>query len=190
MRHRPPFFMGKAPNIMRPMVGLDFPTMNEKRISPGAVSAGTAAALQPNAFPRILVVEDEEQIGRMTMAMLSGAGFAVNIARDGAAAWDALQLHRYDLMVTDNSMPKVTGIELLQMLHTAGMVLPVIMATGLLPQEEFIRAPLLRPAVTLLKPYSHSQLLATVNALVRGAASNGEQIEPMPNRPDQSPVIG
>ena len=164
--------------------------MNENGISLGTVSTGTVPTLPPNAFPRILVVDDDAEIRRMTAAMLLGAGFAVHIASDGAAAWDALQLHRYDLMVTDNSMPKVTGMELLQMLHGAGMVLPVIMATGLLPQEEFIRAPLLRPAVTLLKPYSHSQLLATVNALVRGAASNGEQIEPMPNRPDQSPVIG
>ncbi len=51
-------------------------------------------------------------------------------------------------------MPKVTGVELLQKLHDARLALPVIMATGTIPEAEFARYPWLRPNATLLKPYT------------------------------------
>jgi CheY-like chemotaxis protein len=53
-----------------------------------------------------------------------------------------LHAKRYDLLITDNFMPKVTGIEMVQKLYATGMRLPVIMATALFPQEQFILHPL------------------------------------------------
>ena len=56
-------------------------------------------------------------------------------------------------MVTDNEMPKVTGVDLLKKLHAARMAVPVIMATGALPVDEFTRYPWLQPAAMLIKPW-------------------------------------
>lgn len=129
---------------------------------------------------RILVVEDDAAIREINTEVLKCSGYAVDAAADGAAAWDALQLNNYDLVVTDNEMPKVTGVELIQKLQAARMVLPVIMATGAVPEVEFSRCSLQR-VVTLLKPYTFDELLAAVKEVLRAA---GECLEGIALPPD------
>ena len=79
----------------------------------------------------------------------------------------ALNSGSYDLLITDHNMPKVTGLALLKKVRAAHMALPVIMATGTLPMEEFIQNPWLRPATILPKPYTTEDLLGTVKELLR-----------------------
>lgn len=126
---------------------------------------------RPNPRLRILVAEDDDDIRRLNVGVLRRAGYQVDAAEDGVVAWDALQLQRYDLLVTDNCMPKMSGVELLEKLRVACIRLPVIMATGTVPSEGFPRAPWFQPAVTLLKPYSIVELLETVMEVLRGTAS-------------------
>jgi DNA-binding response OmpR family regulator len=118
---------------------------------------------------RILVVEDDRDIRHLNTALLTNSGYQVDAAEDGAAAWNALQLKHYDLIVTDNDMPNVTGVDLLHRLRDAGMTLPVIMATGTWPEEEFARHPRIKPAAVLLKPYTFHKLLGIVKEVL-GAA--------------------
>jgi two-component system, cell cycle sensor histidine kinase and response regulator CckA len=127
---------------------------------------------------RILVVEDDISIRRLTAEMLARSGYEVDVAGDGAAGWEALQAKRYDLLITDNFMPKVTGIEMVKKLRTARMRLPVIMATAILPEEEFIRHPWLQAVTTLIKPFRAPELLATVQKVLSMRDSASEQIAP------------
>jgi len=113
---------------------------------------------------RILVVEDDRDLRQINAMLLVHSGYAVDMAEDGVAAWEALQSNRYDLMVTDNNMPRLTGLELLKELRSAGMSLPVIMATGTLPTQELSQNPWLEPVTMLAKPYATEQLLKTVSA--------------------------
>ena len=67
----------------------------------------------------ILVVEDEAIIRRCGFAVLRDSGFHVDTAEDGAAAWNAFCMAdanepAYDLLITDNNMPKLTGLELIE----------------------------------------------------------------------------
>lgn len=119
---------------------------------------------------RILVVEDEPMMRHFNSKMLMDAGYNVEAAEDGAVAWDALQLKNFDLLITDNSMPKVTGLELIEKVRGAGMALPVIMTTGILPKEAFARSPWLRPAATLLKPYTPGEFLDAVRSVLCATA--------------------
>jgi DNA-binding response OmpR family regulator len=137
---------------------------------------------------RILVVEDDGDVRRLNTEVLIHSGYDVDAAADGAAAWDALIADSYDLMITDNSMPKLTGVELLKRLRSARMELPVIMATGILPTQEFIRSPWLQPAATLLKPYTVEALLETVSAVLRSTVDAPGRFEPSPDR--RRPAIG
>ena len=116
---------------------------------------------------RILVVDDDPCICRLSSALLRRHGYEVDAAEDGAAAWEALNADNYDLMITDNNMPKVSGIELLKKLHAAHGVLPVIMATGIPPAYEFGQNRWLQPAATLLKPYTVEEFLGTVKRVLR-----------------------
>ncbi|MEI9960892.1 MAG: response regulator [Limisphaerales bacterium] len=134
--------------------------MEENKISPTGTSSQREEPL------RILVVDDDGDLRRLNTTVLIRHGYHVDAAEDGAVAWDILQLQCYDLLITDNNMPKVTGVELLQKLHAARMAMPVIMATGQLPEEELSRHPWLQPTITLRKPYTIEELLGVVKEVL------------------------
>jgi DNA-binding response OmpR family regulator len=122
---------------------------------------------QPRSPLRILVVDDDADILQLNAEVLKRCGYEVDIAEDGEAAWNALHPAgevpiRYHLLITDHDMPNITGVDLLKKLRAARMELPVILATGTLPQHELERNPGLQPAAILLKPYTIEQLVSTV----------------------------
>jgi two-component system chemotaxis response regulator CheY len=124
----------------------------------------------PTSLPhRILVVDDESAMRHLIATALTPCGYHVDAAEDGAAAWEALQVKQYDLVITDNNMPKVSGVELIEKLHATAKALPVIMATGEAPEHEFRRKPWLQPAAMLLKPFSVRDLRETVERTLRAA---------------------
>lgn len=145
--------------------------MRDNPISSAIEPASQSVPCPPNSPHRILVVDDDGEVRRLNTEVLIQFGYQVDAAEDGAVAWEALQLNGYDLIVTDNRMPKVTGVELLKKLRTARMELPVIMATGVLPQDEFARHPWLQPAATLIKPYTIAQLVDTVKQVLSATNS-------------------
>jgi len=126
---------------------------------------------KPDLGKRILVVEDESDLRQLTAEALIDAGYRVDVAENGATAWSALQLSEYDLLITDQFMPKVSGVELLKKIHAARMTLSVIMATAFLPTWEFALHPCLQPVQMLLKPYSFGKLLGMVKNVLSKNAS-------------------
>ena len=144
-------------------------TMKDNPILAVCESDSTPLRSQSNPPHRILVVEDDPVILLLNTRMLKRSGYEVDAAEDGAAAWEALHAGSYDLLITDNVMPKVTGVMLLEKLRAARMTLPVIMATSALPTALFARGPWLQPVATLLKPYTSAELLRTVKKVLREA---------------------
>lgn len=132
--------------------------------------AGTALQFQSNPPHRILIVDDDNFFRRLNSQVLLRAGYAVDAAEDGAAAWEALGVEAYDLVITDNNMPNVSGVELLEKLHAAHMTLPVIMATGAPPDAEFTKQPWLQPTAMLLKPITAAVMVRTVKKVLREAS--------------------
>jgi DNA-binding response OmpR family regulator len=112
--------------------------------------------------PRILVVDDDRATRQLNVDFLTDQGYDVEAVMDGVAGWNALQAKSYDVIITDNQMPKMTGVQMIEKIRDAYMTTPVIMATGLLPQNEFDRKPWLKPDVTLQRPFSNEDLLAAV----------------------------
>jgi CheY-like chemotaxis protein len=127
----------------------------------------TSAPDQMNSPYHILVVDDDGDTRQLSVDVLTGYGYEVEAAKDGAAGWDALQTKTYDLVITDNAMPKMTGIEMLEKLCYARMPTLTIMATRSLPMDEFARKPWLRPDAVLQKPFSNDDLIATVKNVLR-----------------------
>jgi DNA-binding response OmpR family regulator len=140
--------------------------MKDDKILAARELAGTPPPSQANPPHRILVVEDDILIRQLNTVALLRSGYDVDTAEDGDAAWKALSADCYDLVITDNSMPKVTGIELLKKMRAGRMELPVIMATGVLPKEEFGRHPWRNPAM-LAKPYTIEEMLSAVKKVLR-----------------------
>jgi DNA-binding response OmpR family regulator len=115
---------------------------------------------------RILVVDDEDNDRELNSRVLMRAGYDVVAAADGDAAWTAIQTQHFDLMITDNSMPKVTGVELVRKLHAAGTKLEVVLLTGVFPDDQFDRYPWLRNIVILIKPFANSEMLLVVKKIL------------------------
>jgi DNA-binding response OmpR family regulator len=161
--------------------------MNDQPVFPEGEPGRATSRSQAEAPPRVLVVDDDSCIRELSAQTLSFSGYRVECAEDGAAAWMVLTAGKYDLLITDQTMPNLSGVELLQKLHAAHMAVPVIMATGILPTEVFTRQPWLKPNATLIKPYTVDELLGTVREVLRSTehapAQNSPQSEWRKQRP-------
>ena len=126
--------------------------------------------LASHSPPRILLVEDECIIRLCSTRALVGAGYHVDAVEEGQAGWEALQARRYDLLITDNRMPELSGSELILRLRSTPMTLPVILASGGIVPEHVTAGSPRQPVSALPKPFTSDQLLATVAVVLRAAS--------------------
>jgi CheY-like chemotaxis protein len=117
--------------------------------------------------PRALVVDDEPMVLRATARLLHEQGWSTTTVTTGDAALTALEAHEFDLVLTDRSMPGMSGEELCRRVHALRPRLAIVMMTGLIDEAEE-RALLddgVRAIVT--KPFRSSEL---ADALASAAA--------------------
>jgi DNA-binding response OmpR family regulator len=141
------------------------------------------APTQGHADPpfRILIVDDDFESRQFSVNLLIASGYEAEGVNDGAAGWEALQTYDYDLVITDNHMPRMTGLEMIEKLNSARMTIPVIMATGKLPMDEFARRPWLKPDAMLQRPFASDDLLGMVrNVLGTDDGNEGSTTTPFP----------
>jgi DNA-binding response OmpR family regulator len=143
--------------------------MKHDHISSEAESSGGPAEVRPKPPRRILLVDDEHEVLNLNADVLVRAGYLVDTAENGASGWMALKANHYDVLITDNSMPGVTGLELIKKARSEDMTLSVILASGTVPAEELNRCPWLEVSALLPKPYSIAALLRTVDQVLRTA---------------------
>jgi DNA-binding response OmpR family regulator len=148
--------------------------------------AGASVQCQANPRHRILVVDDDSDLRRLYAEALARPGYHVDAAEDGAAGWEALQANNYNLLITEHSLPKLTGVELVRKLRAARMAVPVVMAAVRLPTQELAGNPSLQLAALLPKPFYISELLQTVRAVLRATDSPRELIAPLPRQSQPS----
>ncbi len=123
---------------------------------------------------RILLVEDQPGLRRLTVEVLRGAGYIVTPAVDGQVALDLLAAgdDPPDLVVTDVVMPRVGGLELAQRLAVAHPGLPVLFMTGYVDQTSREG---LAGADVLLKPFVVTELVARVREALDRAAQGSKR---------------
>jgi two-component system, cell cycle sensor histidine kinase and response regulator CckA len=95
-------------------------------------AAVPAAAGARRGEGRVLVVDDEVVIGRLTARVLARRGYEVTTAATPAEALVAVAQSslKFDLLITDQTMPGMTGLELAERVHAAHPALPIILMTG------------------------------------------------------------
>lgn len=124
--------------------------------------------------PRILIADDEQHIVQVLSLTLGRAGYDVDTARDGHAAWERIQRQRPDLLITDQLMPGYTGRQLADMARDlpGKAPLPVLIVSA----RESVTNTATDDAVSavLPKPFSPRQVLAHVQELV-GPAHSAEE---------------
>lgn len=114
----------------------------------------------------ILVVEDDPQIRQLNYLILSDAGYSVDLAEDGQAGWEAIRKNNYDLVLTDNAMPRLRGWQLVQKMRAAGMATPVIVCTASVTPADEVEYLGMAVAARLLKPFRLEELLGIVKSVL------------------------
>lgn len=122
---------------------------------------------------RILLVEDHPQLGESVQQALKGAGWTVDLLRDGIAADLALASEEYALAILDVGLPRLDGFEVLARLRGRGKTLPVLMLTARGELADRVEGLERGADDYLVKPFEMAELIARVNALYRRAAGRG-----------------
>jgi two-component system, OmpR family, KDP operon response regulator KdpE len=129
---------------------------------------------------KILVVDDEPQITRVLRTSLSTHGYEVSVANDGESAFRAFQEEKPDLVITDLSMPRMTGIELTESIRDFSQV-PIIILSVRGEDKNKIEALDKGADDYVTKPFNINELLARIRANLRRAnlAKEPESSEPI-----------
>jgi two-component system response regulator QseB len=119
---------------------------------------------------RLLIAEDDPQLGDGLTVGLRQDGYAVDWVKDGVAADLALKSESYDLLVLDLGLPRLAGMEVLTRLRERGQALPVLILTAHDATGDKIAGLDGGADDYLVKPIGLAELAARVRALARRAA--------------------
>ena len=122
-----------------------------------------------NLQPNVLIVEDEPPLVELLSYNLEKAGFQAQIARDGEEALLAVEERRPDLVLLDWMLPYVSGIEICRRLRRDPETrdLPIILLTARGEEDDRIRGLDVGADDYVVKPFSPSELVARVRAVLR-----------------------
>ena len=115
----------------------------------------------------ILVVEDEERLGRLLRRSLQANRHVVDVATDGETGLAAALGGGYDLLILDLGLPDLDGLEVCRRLRAAGLGTPVLVLTARDEVEDRVRGLDAGADDYLGKPFALAELLARVRALAR-----------------------
>jgi two-component system alkaline phosphatase synthesis response regulator PhoP len=115
----------------------------------------------------ILIVEDEEKIRSALADFLEFHNFEVAEAADGLDAEQAVAARRFDLIMLDLMLPKISGEQLCVKWRQDGLQTPIIMVTAKGQEKDKVAGLNLGADDYITKPFSLEELLARINAVLR-----------------------
>jgi DNA-binding response OmpR family regulator len=118
---------------------------------------------------KILLIEDEPDLGALIQTSLAHHQYVVDWAQDGKTGWEYLTDNRstYSLAIIDWMLPKMSGIEICQRLRAEKYTLPILMLTARDRMEDKITGLDAGADDYLVKPFGMEELLARLRALQR-----------------------
>jgi DNA-binding response OmpR family regulator len=122
--------------------------------------------------PRVLVVEDDEDIALALQRSLRMEGYEVRLAGDGEAALDEAVAFVPDMVILDLGLPKLDGIEVARRLRADGDV-PILMLTARDALDSRVEGLDSGADDYLVKPFERQELLARLRALLRRRPPRG-----------------
>jgi len=124
--------------------------------------------IQPaNDKLRILLCEDDENLGMLLREYVHAKGYLCDLLPDGEAGFKAFLKGRYDIVITDVMMPKRDGISLVNDIREVNQEVPIIVLTAKSQKEDKFEA--FRRGVDdyITKPFSMEELLFRIEAIMR-----------------------
>jgi CheY-like chemotaxis protein len=128
----------------------------------------------PVAEPRsdwskqILVVDDDPVILDVISKTMEQLGFVTQRASNGEEGWNAISSSGagFDLVITDNEMPRLTGVNMIKRLREVSAHPPCLLISASLESRESSLRSCIRPGALLAKPFSSAELVEIVYTLL------------------------
>ncbi len=117
------------------------------------------------------MADDEAVLAEMGKQMLEHLGYRVTVRTDSSDALNALRSHPqdFDLVISDRTMPRMTGFELAERIKTIRPDIPIILCTGYSDELEVERAAALGISRMVMKPLGMNELADAVRSALDGA---------------------
>jgi CheY-like chemotaxis protein len=137
----------------------------ESPAGPGRLAAGNGK--------RVLFVDDEVALAKVGCLMLTRMGFEVEMQTGSLDAWEAFAAapDRFDLVITDQTMPKLTGLELAGRMLQLRPGLPIILVTGYHASASRERVHQAGIAEMVMKPYTIDSLGKVIHQVMQDGRS-------------------
>ncbi|GAA1558235.1 response regulator transcription factor [Dactylosporangium maewongense] len=125
---------------------------------------------------RVLVVEDDRELGPLLLRLLRSAGYEPELAPDGQAGLHLALTRQYDAMILDRGLPAIEGLDLLGRLRRTGVTVPALVLTALGTVPDRVTGLDAGAEDYVVKPFEVDELLARVRVLLRGHSRSGQQL--------------
>jgi nitrogen-specific signal transduction histidine kinase len=137
---------------------------------PEAKTEEATTAVLSTGTERILFVDDEEILVDIARGMLGDLGYHVTVAANGSEAWNLFleDPSRFDLVITDQIMPDVTGVALAQKMLGVRKEMPIILCTGYSEMVSAEKAKELGICAFVMKPMVKKELAETIRRVLDG----------------------
>ena len=116
---------------------------------------------------RILLCEDDENLGMLLREYLQAKGYSTELCPDGEAGYKAFLKNKYDLCVLDVMMPKKDGFTLAQEIRQANAEIPIIFLTAKTLKEDILEGFKIGADDYITKPFSMEELTFRIEAILR-----------------------
>ena len=116
---------------------------------------------------RILLCEDDENLGMLLREYLQAKGYNADLYADGESGYKAFLKGKYDICVLDIMMPKKDGFQLAQEIRTINSDVPVIFLTAKALKEDILEGFKIGADDYITKPFSMEELVLRIEAILR-----------------------
>ena len=120
---------------------------------------------------KLLLVEDDERVAEALAEDLTDQNYVVDVASDGEAGWELVEVFAYDLLLLDVALPKLSGVSLCERLRSCGYSMPILLLTGRDTSEDKIMGLDAGADDYVVKPFDLQELAARIRALLRRGGS-------------------
>ena len=116
---------------------------------------------------KILLCEDDENLGMLLREYLQAKGFVAELCADGDAGFKAFLKNKFDICVLDVMMPKKDGFTLAQEIRSANADVPIIFLTAKTLKEDILEGFKIGADDYITKPFSMEELVFRIEAILR-----------------------
>ena len=116
---------------------------------------------------RILLCEDDENLGMLLREYLQAKGYNVTLAPDGEAGFQHFSSEKFDLCILDVMMPKKDGFTLAQDIRKVNAVIPIVFLTAKSLKEDVLEGFRIGADDYISKPFSMEEMLLRIEAIMR-----------------------